>query len=79
MCFKGAWAVPQALLWTAAIAPNAKGSMMAEEEPLLTSPPTQDVAVHVRDYERFTKLLKWGAIVCLIIGLVSLVVIKSYW
>lgn len=53
--------------------------MMAEEEPLLTSPPTQDVAVHVRDYERFTKLLKWGAIVCLIIGLVSLVLIKSYW
>ena len=38
---------------------------MAEEEPMLTSPPTQDVAVHVRDYERFTKLLKWGAIVCL--------------
>ena len=43
--------------------------MMAEEEPLLASPPTQDVAVHVRDYARFTKLLKWGAIVCLIIGL----------
>ena len=36
--------------------------MMAEEEPLLVSPPTQDVAVHVRDYERFTKMFKWGAI-----------------
>ncbi len=40
--------------------------MMAEEEPLLTSPPTQDAAVHVRDYTRFIKLLKWGAIISLI-------------
>jgi len=41
---------------------------MAEEEPLLVDPPTQDVAVHVRDYARFTKLLKWGAIVALIVA-----------
>ena len=27
-----------------------KGKNMAEEEPLLVSPPTQDVAIHVRDY-----------------------------
>ena len=53
--------------------------MMAEEEPLLASPPTQDVAVHVHDYTRFTKIMKWGAIVCLIIGLISLIIIKSYW
>ena len=53
--------------------------MMAEEEPLLANPPTQDVAMHVRDYERFTKLFKYGAIVCLIIGLLSLIIIKSYW
>jgi hypothetical protein len=52
---------------------------MAEEESILVSPPTQDVAVHVQDYTRFTKLLKWGAAVCLIIGLLSLVFIKSYW
>jgi hypothetical protein len=52
---------------------------MAEEEPLLVSPPTQDVAVHVSDYMRFTKLLKWGAIVCLIIGLVWLLIVKAYW
>jgi len=52
---------------------------MAEEEPLLVSPPTQDVAVHVRDYERFTKMFKWGAIICGLIGLISLFVIKSYW
>ena len=52
---------------------------MAEEEPLLVSPPTQDVAVHVRDYERFTKLMFRGAIVCLIIGILSLIFIKAYW
>lgn len=49
---------------------------MAEEEPLLASPPTQDVAIHVRDYERFTKLLKWGAIVCFIVGLIVLMILK---
>lgn len=53
--------------------------MMAEEEPLLVSPPTQDVAVHVRDYERFTKLMFRGAITCLIVGIFSLIFIKAYW
>ena len=47
--------------------------MMAEEEPLLVSPPTQDVAIHVHDYARFTKMFKWGAITCLVIGLVSFI------
>lgn len=50
--------------------------MMAEEESLLASPPTQDVAVHVRDYTRFTKLFKWGAIVCGLIGLLVLIIIS---
>jgi hypothetical protein len=49
---------------------------MAEEEPLLVSPPTQDVAMHVRDYTRFTKLLKWGAITCLIIAFIVLMILK---
>jgi len=53
--------------------------MMAEEEPLLASPPTQDVAVHVRDYERFIKLFKWGAVVCLVIGLSWMLLVKAYW
>jgi len=52
---------------------------MAEEEPLLVSPPTQDVAAHVRDYTNFTRLLKWGAIGCLIIGLVWMLIVKAYW
>jgi hypothetical protein len=52
---------------------------MAEEESLLVSPPTQDVAAHVRDYERFTKLMFRGAVICLIVGLLSLMFIKAYW
>lgn len=50
--------------------------MMAEEEPLLVSPPTQDVAIHVRDYTRFTRMLKWGAISALIIGFIVLLILK---
>ena len=49
---------------------------MAEEEPLLTSPPTQDAAVHVRDYTRFTTMLKWSAIACLIIALLVVLIIS---
>jgi hypothetical protein len=47
-----------------------------DEEPLLTSPPTHDVAVHVRDYERFTKLFKYGAIFCFIIGFIVIMILK---
>ena len=49
---------------------------MAEEEPLLVSPPNSEVASHVRDYERFTKMLKWGALACLIIAFVVLLILK---
>ena len=49
---------------------------MAEEESLLVSPPTQDVAVHVRDYLRFTQLLKWGAVACLLVGFIVLLILK---
>ena len=48
---------------------------MAHEEPLLNNPPTQEVAHHVKDYERFTKLLKWGAIVCFIVALIVLMIL----
>jgi hypothetical protein len=50
--------------------------MAHDEEPLLANPPTQEVAVHVRDYERFTKLLKWGALTCLVIGFFVLLILK---
>ena len=49
---------------------------MAEEESILESPPTQDMAVHVHDYTRFTKLMFRGAIVCLIIGFIVLLILK---
>lgn len=52
---------------------------MAEEEPILASPPTQDMAHHVADYFNFTRLFKYGAIVCLIVGLVWLLIVKAYW
>jgi hypothetical protein len=50
--------------------------MAHDEEPLLASPPTQEVARHVHDYDRFTWMIKWGAIICLIIGLVVLLIIS---
>ena len=49
---------------------------MAEEEPILVSPPTQDVAVHVRDYMRFTQMLKWGALIVLDIAFIVLLILK---
>jgi hypothetical protein len=54
-----------------------RGNALAhDEEPLLANPPTQDVAVHVRDYERFTRLMFRGAIVCLIVGFIVLLILK---
>jgi hypothetical protein len=52
-----------------------EGNGMAEDESILASPPTQDVAVHVRDYTRFTKLLKWSALACLVIAFVVLLIL----
>lgn len=49
---------------------------MAEEESILVSPPTQDMAVHVRDYTRFIKLFKYGAIICFIVGFIVLLILK---
>ena len=50
--------------------------MAEEEEPLLASPPTQEMAAHVHDYERFTWMLKWGAAGALIIGFIVLLILK---
>ncbi len=49
---------------------------MAEEEPLLVDPPTQDVAAHVRDYSRFTKWLKWTTLTVLAITFLILLIIR---
>jgi hypothetical protein len=48
---------------------------MAEEEPLLVNPPTHDAAVHVRDYLRFAKLLKWSALTLLVIAFIVLMIL----
>lgn len=50
--------------------------MMAEDEPLLADPATHQAAVHVRDYERFTKLFKWGAAIAFIVAMVVLVILS---
>ena len=36
---------------------------MAEEEPILMEPGSPEMTKHVRDYERFITLFKWGAII----------------
>ncbi len=43
---------------------------MAEQEPILTEPTTQEMGVHVRDYSRFIAMMKWGAIVSFVSGLI---------
>lgn len=43
---------------------------MAEQEPILTDPQSQDVTVHVRDYASFTKLVKWTLLVSLVVGFI---------
>jgi hypothetical protein len=50
--------------------------MMAEEQSYLESPPTQDMAVHVHDYTRFTKMMIRGAIVGFIVGFIVLLILK---
>lgn len=49
--------------------------MAEEEEPLLAHPGSPEVAKHVRDYERFTQLLKWGAAISLAIAFIVLLII----
>jgi hypothetical protein len=50
-----------------------------EEESLLTGPSNPPMAAHVRDYENFTRMMKYGAIVCLILAIISLLIIHAYW
>lgn len=52
---------------------------MAKEESVLASPPTQDQAHHVNDYTRFIRMLKYGAVVCFIVGMLWMFIVKAYW
>jgi hypothetical protein len=53
--------------------------MADEEEPVPAQQGTTEIARHVDDYTSFIKLLKWGAIACLVIGLVWMLIVKAYW
>jgi hypothetical protein len=44
--------------------------MANNEEPILSEPQSQDVAVHVRDYTSFIKMVKWTALICAVLGFV---------
>ena len=71
--FTRGWASRMGLIWTD---PEFhEGNTMADDESLLTNPPTQDAAIHVRDYMRFTKLLTIGAFTCLVIGFFVLLIL----
>lgn len=50
---------------------------MAEDESLLTNPPTPEVAVHVRDYSRFIKLFKYGAIASFVTAMAVMIIISN--
>ena len=45
---------------------------MAKQE---AAPVEHDVAVHARDYDRFTRLLKWSTVICFITAMLVLVII----
>lgn len=49
--------------------------MAEDEEPILAHPGSPEMAKHVHDYERFTRLLKWGALISLITAFVVLLLI----
>lgn len=49
---------------------------MAEEvDPIFREPQPPEVATHVRDYSLFVQLIKWGAIISLMIGFIVVVFI----
>lgn len=50
--------------------------MAHDEEPLLADPPSAEAAYHVRDYARFTKLLKYSALACLAIAFLVIMIIS---
>jgi len=73
----GAWEGGCALLWTPPRIDMLEGIQMAEEEePLLASPGSPEMTAHVHDYDRFTRMMKYGALVCLVVGLFVLLILK---
>jgi hypothetical protein len=52
---------------------------MAHDEPVVTETGSPEISSHAHDYSSFTRLLKWGAIICLVVGLVWMSIVKAYW
>jgi hypothetical protein len=50
--------------------------MEHDEEPILTKPGSAEMSRHVHDYSKFTSLFKWGAITCLVIAFLLLLIIS---
>ena len=50
--------------------------MAEEEEPLLANPGSPQMTAHVHDYDRFTRMMKWGALACFVIGFFVLLILK---
>ena len=48
---------------------------MADDESLLTDPPSQEAAVHVRDYLHFTHMLKVSVAVVAVIAFIVLMIL----
>ena len=46
-------------------------------EPSTTEQQSGDMQAHVRDYSRFTGMLKWGAILSFILAMIVVVVISN--
>jgi len=49
--------------------------MAAEGE--INGHPAGDVEAHVRSYDRFIFMMKWGAVVCLVIAFVVMTILKA--
>jgi hypothetical protein len=48
---------------------------MAENESILTNPPTKEDAIHVRDYVRFIRMFTIGAAVCFVLAMIILLIL----
>ena len=49
---------------------------MSQDESIFTNP-EQEMVPHVRDYSWFTKMFKYGAIVCFVIAMIVLIIISN--
>lgn len=46
---------------------------MADKESILAHPGSHEMAVHVRDYSKFIGMMKWGAVISFVTGLIVII------